>query len=41
MTVSSLDIRQQGEKEWEKMGPSVHLDVDETDLKGMKYCMPV
>jgi len=41
MTVNGLDIRQQGGKEWEKIGPSVHLDVDGTDLTGMKYCMPV
>jgi hypothetical protein len=42
MTVNGVEIRQQGDKpEWERMGPLVHLDVDEQDLTGMKYCIPV
>lgn len=42
MTVNGMDIRKQGDKEWERMGPLVQLDVDESEssLAGMKYCMP-
>lgn len=43
MTVNGVDIRKQGEKEWERMGPIVHLDVDEPEssLAATKYCVPV
>lgn len=43
MTVNGVDIRKQGDKEWEKLGPSVHLDVNESELSlaATKYCLPV
>ena len=42
MTVNGVEIRQKDdEREWKRMGPLVHLDVDEPDLTGMKYCLPV
>lgn len=41
MTVNGVEVRKKGEEEWNQFGPLVHLDVDETDLSEMKYCLPV
>lgn len=29
MKINGVDVRQQGDKEWKRMGPLAHLDVDE------------
>lgn len=41
MTVNGVEIRKKGEEEWNRLGPLVQLDVDEPELPGMKYCLPV
>lgn len=43
MAINGVDIRNQGDKEWERLGPSVHLDVNEPEssLVATKYCLPV
>lgn len=43
MTINGVDIQKKGDKEWERLGPLAHLDVDEpkSDLAGIKYCLPV
>ena len=41
MTVNGVEVRKEGKEEWNRMGPLVSLDVDERDLSGVRYCLPV
>jgi hypothetical protein len=43
MTVNGVDIRNQSDKEWERLGPFVFLDVNEpaSSLSATKYSLPV
>lgn len=38
---NGVEIRKKGDDEWDRLGPLVQLDVDEPELSGMKYCLPV